>query len=100
MSNLRLVKEISIHPVSLTDGIGQLERGGPRPDLVVDLGNGDLARADGPLGQAGLTQRLLGHRLLLALANDPPQCLVELPARKLDVSPMTKELLDLARVVS
>lgn len=101
MTALRLVstEEATDHSVSLSEGIALLERGGPRPGLVVDLGNNQLASADGPLGQAGLSQRLLGHRLLCALANDPPAGVVDLPDRTLDVSEMTKELLDLARSI-
>lgn len=99
MTALRLVDNDMSEPVCLSDGIGLLERGGPRPGLVVDLGHGDLATADGHLGQAGLTQRLLGHRLLCALAGDPHNGLVDLPDRALDVTPETKELLDLARPV-
>ena len=63
----------------------------------MDLGYGAVAKADGPLGQSGLVQRLLGHRLLLALAADPANEGLELPDRSLDITPMTQELLDLAR---
>lgn len=97
MSALRLVTEEFEQVCCIEEGLAQLERGGPRPGLCVDLGYGTLARADGTLGQAGLTQRLLGHRLLLALAHDPAHEGLELPERTLDVSPEIKELLDLAR---
>lgn len=100
MTALRLVTEEFSEPVSLSEGISRLERGCPCPNIAIDLGNGDIARADGPLGQAGLIQRLLGHRLLVALAGDPAACCVELPERKLELTPLTKELLDLARPLS
>ena len=100
MTALRLVSTDETAPaVTLSEGIALLERGGPRPGLVVNLGDNQLASADGPLGQAGLSQRLLGHRLLCALANDPPSGAVDLPERTLDVSELTKELLDLARSI-
>ena len=97
MSALRLVTEEFEQTFGLEEGLARLERGGPRPGLCVDLGHGALARADGALGQAGLTQRLLGHRLLLALAQDPVNEALELPDRTVDISIPIKELLDLAR---
>jgi len=100
MSALRLVTEDFTEMVSLTEGLAALERGGPRPGLCVDLGDGAIAKADGALGQAGLIQRLMGHRLLIALAGDPAQEGLELPNRSLDITPHTKELLDLARSAS
>lgn len=99
MSALRLVTEAYSETVDLSEGISRLERGGPRPGLQVDLGFGAVAKADGPLGQSGLTQRLLGHRLLLALAADPVNESLELPERTLDITPTTLELLDLVRAV-
>ena len=45
-------------PVSLFEGEG----------LVVDLGNGRTASADGHRGTDGLLQRLRGHRMMLSLA--------------------------------
>lgn len=97
MSALRLVTEDFSVAVSLSEGLALLERGGPRPGLCVDLGYGAIAKADGKLGQAGLIQRLMGHRLLVALAGDPAQEGLELPNRQLDISKQTKDLLDLAR---
>ena len=97
MSAIKLVTPELIEPVDLMAGIKQLEQGGPRPGLMVDVGNGNLARANGHLGQAGLLQRLMGHRLLAALARDPACENVELPERKLDVDPDIALLLDLAR---
>lgn len=99
MTALRLVTdEIETETVDLTDGISRLERGGPKPGLCVDLGYGAIAKADGVLGQAGLAQRLMGHRLLLALAADTPQEGFVLPERALDMTLETKTLLDLARL--
>ena len=100
MVALQLVTEDFPRTVSLSEGLAQLERGGPRPGLRVDLGDGAIAQADGTLGQAGLIQRLMGHRLLMALAGDPGQEGLVLPSRPLDVTPKTKELLDLARTAS
>lgn len=97
MTALRLVTDTFENIVGLDEGLALLERGGPRPGLCVDIGFGVMATANGPLGQAGLTQRLLGHRLLVALACDPAQDGLELPERRLDISAETKELLDLAR---
>ncbi len=55
-------------PATLTifEAIERLEAGTWRDDLCVDLGDGFLLRADGPLGPAGLLQRLKGHALLLS----------------------------------
>ncbi len=97
MAALRLVKDGFTEPVPLAEGITYLERGGPCPDLIVDLGGGDFASANGPLREAGLAQRLLGHRLLLALAGDPPSVNLDLPDRRLDISADVRELLDLVR---
>ncbi len=95
----RLVSRDCERPVALAAGIAILESGGPCQGLEVTLGGGCIARADGPLGRAGLLQRLVGHRLLLAFAADgPPECAV-LPARELEIDPGTKEILDLARPV-
>lgn len=97
MTALRLVTDDFPQTVSLTEGIAKLERGNLCPGLCVDLGFGAFARADGERGQAGLTQRLMGHRLLMALARDPAQVGIDLPDRPLDIGTLTKELLDLAR---
>lgn len=97
MSSLKLVTPELIEPVDLKAGIKQLEQGGPRPGLMVDVGHGNIARANGHLGQAGLLQRLMGHRLLAALATDPACENVKLPERKLEVDPDIALLLDLAR---
>ena len=54
-------------PVSLEEGISLLEAG-QGEGLVVDLGNGRTASADGHRGTDGLLQRLRGHRMMLSLA--------------------------------
>ncbi len=97
MSALRLVTPELVEPVDLKVGIMQLELGGPRPGLTVNVGNGNLARADGHLGQAGLLQRLMGHRLLLALSKDPACENVDLPVRRLEIDEDIALLLDLVR---
>nr|WP_321359558.1 hypothetical protein [uncultured Hyphomonas sp.] len=55
-------------PLGLDDAIRQLEAGEGQ-DICVDLGDGRLARADGPRGSEGLLQRLRGHKMMLALAS-------------------------------
>ncbi|MEL7480987.1 MAG: hypothetical protein AAGJ29_05460 [Pseudomonadota bacterium] len=100
MSVRRLVSEDCAEPVTLADGIQRLERGGPCQGLQVDLGNGNLACADGRFGRAGLLQRLIGHRLILAFAADPAPEGVTLPPRPIDVSEETREILDLVRPIS
>ncbi|MEL7454403.1 MAG: hypothetical protein AAGJ50_13635 [Pseudomonadota bacterium] len=99
MGAIALVTPELVEPVSLAEGIKRLEEGGPRPGLQVDLGNGNIAMASGKLGQAGLLQRLLGHRLLAAIAKDPPTTALKLPPRTVSVDPSAKELLDLVRPV-
>ena len=84
-------------PLSLADGIARLEQGGPRQGLIVDLGSGNFATANGRLGQAGLLQRLVGHRLIAAFAADTPPRPLSLPDRPADVPADVRELLDLAR---
>jgi hypothetical protein len=54
-------------PVTLEEGISLLEAG-QGEGLVVDLGNGRTASADGHRGTDGLLQRLRGHRMMLSLA--------------------------------
>lgn len=100
MSALKLVRDDFSETASLAEGIAVLERGIPCPHLNVDLGFGAIASANGPLRQSGLSQRLLGHRLLLALASDPAQCGLVLPDRDLDIAPLTKELLNLVKATN
>lgn len=82
-------------PATLTifDAIERLEAGAWRDDLCVDLGDGFLLRADGPLGPAGLLQRLKGHALLLSTTEgdgESIEALLEPPKVRGDV----KALLD------
>ncbi|MEO1475915.1 MAG: hypothetical protein AAFS13_05985 [Pseudomonadota bacterium] len=93
----RLAAPECAEPVSLSDGIARLERGGPRQGLIVELGHGHQAMANGPMGQAGLLQRLVGHRLIAAFAADTPPAETALPERIADVTPEARELLDLVR---
>ncbi|MEM9667508.1 MAG: hypothetical protein AAF950_01170 [Pseudomonadota bacterium] len=97
MAVRRLTAPECAEPVSLAAGIARLESGGQRTGLIVELGHGHKAMADGPMGQAGLLQRLVGHRLIAAFAADTPNGLVALPKRIADVTPQARELLDLAR---
>lgn len=55
-------------PLGLDEAIRLLEAGQGQ-DICVDLGDGRLARADGPRGSEGLLQRLRGHKMMLALAS-------------------------------
>ncbi|MEM7662680.1 MAG: hypothetical protein AAF292_10550 [Pseudomonadota bacterium] len=96
----RLTTPECAEPVSLSDGIARLEFGGPRQGLIVELGHGHKAIADGPMGQAGLLQRLVGHRLIAAFAADTACVARALPERMADVTPEARELLDLARPLS
>ncbi|MEM7004930.1 MAG: hypothetical protein AAGF33_04020 [Pseudomonadota bacterium] len=96
----RLTTPECADPVSLSDGIARLECGGPRQGLIVELGHGHKAMANGPMGQAGLLQRLVGHRLIAAFAADAPCSTEALPERIADVSPEARELLDLVRPLS
>lgn len=52
----------------LETAISLIESGDAPETLVVDLGDGCFARADGRLGLQGLLQRLRGHRLLMTVA--------------------------------
>ncbi|MEO0884225.1 MAG: hypothetical protein AAFY34_16080 [Pseudomonadota bacterium] len=97
MAVRRLATPECAEPVSLADGIARLERGGPRQGLIVELGHGHKAMANGPMGQAGLLQRLVGHRLIAAFAADVACNSGALPERIADVTPEARELLDLVR---
>jgi hypothetical protein len=55
-------------PLGLDEAIRLLEAGQGK-DICVDIGDGRLARADGPRGSEGLLQRLRGHKMMLALAS-------------------------------
>jgi len=55
-------------PISLNQAIAELESGSIDASFSVNLGDGQLARADGVYGTEGLLQRLRGYRLVQALA--------------------------------
>lgn len=57
--------------LALEEAIDRLESGANADDIVVDLGAGVIARADGPRGTEGLLQRLKALRLLQLLASKP-----------------------------
>lgn len=54
--------------VSLDEAISLLEAG-KGEGLLVDLGHGRTATADGHRGEEGLLQRLRGHRMMMSLAS-------------------------------
>jgi hypothetical protein len=83
-------------PLGLDEAIRLLEAG-EGADICVDLGDGRLARADGPRGREGLLQRLRGHKMMLALASgaaDPSR--FSAAPRSLTIAPGVQEILDAA----
>ena len=75
-SAMKRLNEDEAAVLSLGDAIARLEADEWRDDDTVDLGDGLILKADGPMGAAGLLQRLRGHLRLLALvggAADAPQ---------------------------
>lgn len=83
-------------PVSLDEAISRLEAG-QGEDMIVDLGNGRTASADGHRGSEGLLQRLRGHRMMLALASGAADLSrFETTPDKVSVAPMVQEILDAA----
>lgn len=82
--------------LTLEEGITRLEAG-EGEGLVVDLGAGRLAAADGHRGPEGLLQRLRGHRMMLALASGTADLSRFVPSNdKLVISPLVQEILDAA----
>ncbi len=67
--------------VDFETAISMLEAGEASEAIIVDLGGGVLARADGRLGLRGLLQRLRGHRMLLNLSDVGATSDVVLPMR-------------------
>ncbi|MCF6329461.1 MAG: hypothetical protein L3J02_06650 [Henriciella sp.] len=65
-THLHLSSDITA--VDLETGISMIEAGNASETLLVDLGEGSFARADGRLGLQGLLQRLRGHRALMTMA--------------------------------
>ncbi len=79
--------------VSLNEAIEQL-RAGEAENIVVDLGDGRKACADGPCGPAGLLQRLEGHRILSALASGAAEFPKSQGKTECQILPGVKEILD------
>ncbi|NBC20312.1 MAG: hypothetical protein GVY06_04600 [Alphaproteobacteria bacterium] len=81
--------------IALDEAIERLEAGHPAGEMTVDLGHGRFARADGPHGDKGLLQRLRGHRLLMAMAED----VAGLPGPGDDAASMSDEVSELLDAV-
>ena len=81
-------------PLGLDEAIRLLEAGEGQ-DVLVDLGDGRVARADGPRGTEGLLQRLRGHKMMVALASGSAD-LSRFSAASgvLTVAPAVQEILD------
>jgi len=80
--------------LGLEEAIRLLETG-EIEDIAVDLGDGRLARADGPRGVEGLLQRLRGHKMMLALASGAADLSrFSAAPRSLVVAPAVQEILD------
>lgn len=82
--------------IGLDEAIRRLEAG-DGDGLVVDLGDGRFATADGHRGAEGLLQRLRGHRMMLALASGAADLSrFEAAPDTLIVAPLVQEILDVA----
>ncbi len=82
-------------PVDLETGISLIEAGQAEDSLVVDLGDGCLARADGRKGLQGLLQRLRGHRALTSMAySTSSEALVSMRSVTPDMHPDVVAILD------
>ena len=83
-------------PLGLEEAIRLLEAGEGQ-DICVDLGDGRLARADGPRGPEGLLQRLRGHKMMLALASGSADLSrFSATPHSLTIAPGVQEILDAA----
>ncbi|MEZ5997634.1 MAG: hypothetical protein R3B98_02950 [Hyphomonas sp.] len=81
-------------PLALDEAIRLLETGSGE-GVVVDLGDGRLARADGPRGTEGLLQRLRGHKMMVALASGAADLShFSAAPRSLVIAPQVQEILD------
>ncbi|MEZ5953189.1 MAG: hypothetical protein R3C13_02685 [Hyphomonas sp.] len=81
-------------PLALDDAIRLLESGSG-DGVTVDLGDGRLARADGPRGNDGLLQRLRGHKMMVALASGAADLShFSSGPRSLVIAPAVQEILD------
>ena len=82
-------------PVSAEKAIELIEAGEADEAIIVDLGDGVFARADGRQGLQGLLQRLRGHRLILSLANaEAPGEVVAMRDGEPDMHPDVAVILD------
>lgn len=81
--------------VDIETAIAMLEAGEADENLLVDLGESNLARADGRHGLKGLLQRLRGHRTLLALSrSDAGEAILAMRSGTPDVHPDVVAILD------
>ncbi len=84
-------------PLSIEEGIVRLEAG-QGEGIIVDLGDGRLAAADGPRGTEGLLQRLRGHKMILALASGSADLSrFSSASRQMVIAPLVQEILDATR---
>ena len=74
---MKSLKDEEPDALTIFEAIERLEAGAWRDDLCVDLGDGFMLRADGPMGPAGLLQRLKGHALLLDIKSGSGQAASE-----------------------
>lgn len=95
-SPLRASAPASETRLCLDEAIARLEAGAGA-GIVVDLGGGRSARADGHRGSDGLLQRLRGHRMLMALASGAADLSrFETSPGELRIDPDVQEILDAA----
>ena len=81
--------------VDIDTAITMIEAGDASATLLVDLGDGSVARADGYLGLQGLLQRLRGHRKLVAMANSgEANEVIAMRSGKPDMHPDVAAILD------
>lgn len=81
--------------VDFETAISMIEAGDASDTLVVDLGEGVIARAEGRLGLQGLLQRLRGHRMLMAMAHaETHEAVLPMRSGKPDMHPDVATILD------
>lgn len=82
-------------PVSADEAIELIESGEANDGIIVDLGDGVMARADGRQGLQGLLQRLRGHRLIMSLSKaDASDEIVSMRDGEPDMHPDVAVILD------
>jgi hypothetical protein len=82
-------------PLNVSAAIALIEQGQAPDDIVVDLGDGTMAKADGRFGLNGLLQRLRGYRKIVALnAGEPADGLVAMRSGRPDMHPDVAIILD------